>query len=157
MIPLHNSRWSHLTQPVDGLVALFRHPGIDDRLRVIPPGTTTMIESTTAVNRRELLHIRLRKGKPQQPRLLRFRGRVDRARSAGATGEKLFRGHWAFWNKTLMRRLRSAGWLYSISIRMQSAVADAMPRFPNLTADARALLQESGAANGKPVGRAPAP
>ncbi|MGO9956257.1 MAG: MBL fold metallo-hydrolase [Solirubrobacteraceae bacterium] len=48
VIPLHHDSWSHLTQPVDGLVSLFRHAGIPDRLRVIPPGTITIIEPTTA-------------------------------------------------------------------------------------------------------------
>ncbi|MGO9976013.1 MAG: MBL fold metallo-hydrolase [Solirubrobacteraceae bacterium] len=47
VIPLHHDSWSHLTQPVDGLIALFDHAGMADRLRVIPPGTTAIIEPAT--------------------------------------------------------------------------------------------------------------
>lgn len=76
----------------------------------------------------EVLHVRLRKGSAASPRgALRF---VDallaRAGRAGATGEKLFRGHSAFWNTKLMARLQRAGWQYLISVRRQSWIKDAI-------------------------------
>ncbi len=37
----------HLTQPVNGLVTLFHHAVMADRLRVIPPGATAIIEPAT--------------------------------------------------------------------------------------------------------------
>ena len=76
----------------------------------------------------EVLHVRLRKGSAASPRgALRFvdelLARIDRA---GATGEKLFRGDSAFWNTKLMARLQRAGWQYSISVRRQSSIKDAI-------------------------------
>jgi hypothetical protein len=76
----------------------------------------------------EVLHVRLRKGSAASPRgALRFvdelLARVDRA---GAPGEKLFRGDSAFWNVKLMARLQRAGWQYSISVRRQSSIKDAI-------------------------------
>jgi hypothetical protein len=44
VIPLRRDRSSHLAQPVDGRVALFQYAAMTDRLRVSPPGTTTIIE-----------------------------------------------------------------------------------------------------------------
>jgi L-ascorbate metabolism protein UlaG (beta-lactamase superfamily) len=43
VIPLHHDSWSHLTQSVDSLVDTFQAAGLADRLRVIPPGSTTTI------------------------------------------------------------------------------------------------------------------
>jgi Transposase DDE domain group 1 len=74
----------------------------------------------------EVLHVRLRKGKANSSRgVLRFAEElIARVARAGASGEKLLRADSAFWNKALMRRLEQAGWLYSISIRLQKGVAE---------------------------------
>jgi DDE family transposase len=76
----------------------------------------------------EVLHVRLRKGSAASPRgALRFvEELIARVARAGATGEKLFRGDSAFWNKKLMARLEKAGWRYSISVRLQFWVKDAI-------------------------------
>ncbi len=76
----------------------------------------------------EVLHVRLRKGSAASPRgALRFvdelLARIDRA---GASGEKLFRGDSAFWNTKLMARLQRAGWQYSISVRRQPSIKNAI-------------------------------
>jgi hypothetical protein len=80
----------------------------------------------------EVLHIRLRHGKAASPRgVVRF---VDellaRVKRAGANGEKLLRADSAFWNKTLMKRLEQAGWLYSISIRVQAGISERIAQIP---------------------------
>jgi len=80
----------------------------------------------------EVLHVRLRKGSAASPRgALRFVDElIARVARAGATGTKLFRGDSAFWNKKLMARLEKAGWQYSISVRLQFWVADAIAQIP---------------------------
>jgi hypothetical protein len=80
----------------------------------------------------EVLHVRLREGKANSSRgVVRFVDElIARVTRAGATGEKLLRADSAFWNKTLMRRLEQAGWLYSISIRLQQLVAKAIQAIP---------------------------
>jgi hypothetical protein len=80
----------------------------------------------------EVLHIRLRKGKANSSRgVVRFAEElIARVARAGAGGEKLLRADSAFWNKTLMKRLQNAGWLYSISIRVQKGVPEAIERIP---------------------------
>ena len=80
----------------------------------------------------EVLHIRLRKGKANSSRgVLRFAEElIARVARAGASGEKLLRADSAFWNKKLMSRLQQAGWLYSISIRMQKGVAEQIAGIP---------------------------
>ncbi len=80
----------------------------------------------------EVLHIRLRKGKANSSRgVLRFAEElIARVARAGAGGEKLLRADSAFWNKTLMKRLEQAGWLYSISIRLQKGVAEQIASIP---------------------------
>jgi Transposase DDE domain group 1 len=80
----------------------------------------------------EVLHIRLRKGKANSSRgVLRFGEElIARLARAGATGEKLLRADSAFWNKTLMKRLEQAGWVFSISIRMQKGVAEQIASIP---------------------------
>jgi hypothetical protein len=80
----------------------------------------------------EVLHIRLRKGKANSSRgVLRFAEElIARVARAGANGEKLLRADSAFWNKKLMSRLERAGWLYSISIRMQKGVAEQIKAIP---------------------------
>jgi hypothetical protein len=80
----------------------------------------------------EVLHIRLRKGKANSSRgVLRFAEElIARVHRAGASGEKLLRADSAFWNKTLMKRLQSAGWSYSISIRCQKSVVQRIAQIP---------------------------
>jgi Transposase DDE domain group 1 len=80
----------------------------------------------------EVLHIRLRKGRANSSRgVLRFADElIARVARAGASGEKLLRADSAFWNKKLMKRLQQAGWLYSISIRLQEHVAVAIHAIP---------------------------
>jgi hypothetical protein len=55
---------------------------------------------------------------------------IARVARAGASGEKLLRADSAFWNKTLMGRLEKAGWRYSISIRCQKGVSEAIAQVP---------------------------
>lgn len=80
----------------------------------------------------EVLHIRLRKGNANSSRgVLRFAEElIARVTRAGAGGEKLLRADSAFWNRKLMSRLQQAGWLYSISIRMQKGVAEQIQGIP---------------------------
>lgn len=80
----------------------------------------------------EVLHVRLRKGKANSSRgALRFAEElIARVARAGASGEKLLRADSAFWNKTLIKRLEQAGWLYSISIRCQKGVSDQIQAIP---------------------------
>jgi Transposase DDE domain group 1 len=76
----------------------------------------------------EVLHVRLRKGKAASPRgVVRFTDElIARVTRAGASGVKLFRADSAFWNKQLIARLEKAGWLYSISVRLQFWVPEAI-------------------------------
>jgi hypothetical protein len=76
----------------------------------------------------EVLHIRLRKGSAGSPRgVLRFADElIARLQRAKATGIKLLRADNAFWNNKLIARLEGAGWTYSISVRMQAWVPDAI-------------------------------
>ena len=80
----------------------------------------------------EVLHVRLRKGKANSSRgVLRFAEElIARVARAGASGEKLLRADSAFWNKTLMKRLEHAGWVFSISIRMQKGVTEQVASIP---------------------------
>jgi hypothetical protein len=80
----------------------------------------------------EVLHVRLRKGSAASPRgVLRFVDElIARIGRAGASGQKLFRADSAFWNKKLMARLERAGWRYSISVRLQFWVKDAIEAIP---------------------------
>jgi hypothetical protein len=80
----------------------------------------------------EVLHVRLRKGSAGSPRgALRFvEELIPRVRRAGATGPALLRADNSFWNKQLMARLEAAGWQYSISVRMQAWVPDAIADIP---------------------------
>jgi Transposase DDE domain group 1 len=63
----------------------------------------------------EVLHVRLRKGKANSSRgAVRFADElIARVARAGAYGEKLLRADSSFWNKALMKRLQTAGWLFS--------------------------------------------
>jgi hypothetical protein len=80
----------------------------------------------------EVLHVRLRKGQAASPRgVLRFADElIARVERAGATGVKLLRADSAFWNKKLIDRLQKAGWQYSISVRVQFWVTDAIAAIP---------------------------
>jgi hypothetical protein len=80
----------------------------------------------------EILHVRLRKGSAGSPRgVLRFADElIARVERAGATGTKLFRADNGFWNKKLMARLQTAGWQYSISVRQQAWVPEAIAAIP---------------------------
>jgi hypothetical protein len=80
----------------------------------------------------EVLHIRLRRGQAASARgVLRFAEElIARVTRAGATGEKLFRADSAFWNKKLIARLQNEGWAYSISVRLQFWVKDAVASIP---------------------------
>lgn len=80
----------------------------------------------------EVLHVRLRKGQAASPRgVLRFADElIARVERAGARGVKLLRADSAFWNKKLIARLQKAGWQYSISVRLQFWVKDAINLIP---------------------------
>ncbi|MCA1679160.1 MAG: IS1380 family transposase, partial [Actinobacteria bacterium] len=80
----------------------------------------------------EVLHVRLRKGSAASPRgVLRFADElIARVERAGAGGVKLFRADNSFWNKKLMARLEQAGWHYSISVRQQAWVPEAIAQIP---------------------------
>jgi hypothetical protein len=80
----------------------------------------------------EVLHVRLRKGQAASARgVLRFAEElIARVARAGATGEKLLRADSAFWNKKLFAVLEQAGWAYSISVRLQFWVNDAVAEIP---------------------------
>ena len=76
----------------------------------------------------EVLHVRLRKGRAASSRgVVRFADElIARVRRADASGEKLLRADSAFWNRKLIARLEKAGWDYSISVRMQFWVPEAI-------------------------------
>jgi hypothetical protein len=80
----------------------------------------------------EVLHVRLRKGSANTARgALRFvEELIARVTRAGATGSKPFGADSGFWNKKLIARLQKAGWQYSIGVRMQAWVPDAIARIP---------------------------
>ncbi|MGH2832410.1 MAG: IS1380 family transposase, partial [Solirubrobacteraceae bacterium] len=81
----------------------------------------------------EVLHIRLRKGSANTARgMQRFCdeliARVDRA---GATGEKLLRADSGFWSKQTFTKLDRAGWKFSIGVRLQPHVREAVEQIPD--------------------------
>lgn len=80
----------------------------------------------------EVLHVRLRKGSAGSSRgVVRFAEElIARVARAGAGGEKLLRADSAFWNRKLIARLEKAGWFYSISVRMQFWVPEAIAKIP---------------------------
>jgi hypothetical protein len=80
----------------------------------------------------EILHVRLRKGQANTQRgIVRFAEElIARVKRAGASGEKLLRADSGFWNRKLIARLESAGWLYSISVRLQFWVPEAINQIP---------------------------
>jgi hypothetical protein len=80
----------------------------------------------------EVLHVRLRKGSAASSRgVVRFADElIARVVRAGGTGEKLLRADSAFWNRKLIARLQAAGWSYSISVRLQFWVPEAINQIP---------------------------
>jgi hypothetical protein len=82
----------------------------------------------TRADTREVLHIRLRKGSVNtQKGMLRFTDElIARVSRAGATGVKLLRADSGFWNTRVFGRLETAGWQYSIGVRMQTGIREAV-------------------------------
>jgi|ERR1700730_867920 len=80
----------------------------------------------------EILHVRLRKGAANTQRgIVRFAEELTaRVARAGTKGEKLLRADSGFWNRKLIARLESTGWLYSISVRLQFWVPEAINQIP---------------------------
>ena len=96
----------------------------------------------------EVLHVRLRKGQAASPRgVLRFADElIARVERAGSSGVKLLRADSAFWNKKLIARLQQAGWQYSISVRLQFWVKDAINLIPETDWTTLAAYPEDGEA-----------
>lgn len=82
----------------------------------------------TRADTREVLHIRLRKGSANTQRgMLRFCDElIARVTRAGATGAKLLRADSGFWNTKVFERLQSAGWQYSIGVRIHKGISRAV-------------------------------
>jgi hypothetical protein len=82
----------------------------------------------TRADTREVLHIRLRRGSANtQKGMLRFCDElIARVARAGATGVKLLRADSGFWNTKVFKRLEQAGWQYSIGVRMQKGIREAV-------------------------------
>jgi hypothetical protein len=59
--------------------------------------------------------------------MLRFTDElIARVERAGAAGAKLLRADSGFWNTKAFERLEKAGWHYSIGVRMQKALREAV-------------------------------
>jgi hypothetical protein len=82
----------------------------------------------TRSDTREVLHIRLRKGSANTSKgMLRFTDElIARVSRAGANGVKLLRADSGFWNNKVFKRLEKAGWQYSIGVRMQQGIREAV-------------------------------
>jgi len=82
----------------------------------------------TRADTREVLHIRLRKGSANTSKgMLRFCDElIARVSRAGADGVKLLRADSGFWSNKVFCRLEQAGWQYSIGVRMQKAIREAV-------------------------------
>ena len=82
----------------------------------------------TRADTREVLHIRLRTGSANtQKGMLRFTDElIARVARAGASGVKLLRADSGFWNSKVFKRLEQAGWQYSIGVRMQKGIREAV-------------------------------
>jgi Transposase DDE domain group 1 len=82
----------------------------------------------TRADTREVLHIRLRTGSANtQKGMLRFTDElIARVTRAGAGGIKLLRADSGFWNTKVFKRLETAGWQYSIGVRMQNGIRKAV-------------------------------
>ncbi len=96
----------------------------------------------------EVLHVRLRKGSAASARgVVRFAEElIARVQRAGASGETLLRADSAFWNNKLLARLEAAGWRYSISVRLQAWVPEAIARIPEAAWRSLADYPEQGEA-----------
>jgi hypothetical protein len=82
----------------------------------------------TRADTREVLHIRLRTGSANpQKGILRFTDElIARVARAGASGVKVLRADSGFWNNKVFKRLEQAGWQYSIGVRMQQGIREAV-------------------------------
>jgi Transposase DDE domain group 1 len=82
----------------------------------------------TRADTREVLHIRLRKGSANtQKGMLRFTEElIARINRAGAAGVKLLRADSGFWSTKVFARLETAGWQYSIGVRMLKGIREAV-------------------------------
>ena len=82
----------------------------------------------TRADTREVLHIRLRTGSANtQKGMLRFTDElIARVARAGASGVKLLRADSGFWNTKVFKRLEKSGWQYSIGVRMQKGIREAI-------------------------------
>jgi len=80
----------------------------------------------------EVLHVRNRKGSANTQRgIMRFAQElVARVRKAGAEGEILLRADSGFWNAKLFAWLRREGIAYSIGVRLQAHVREAIEAIP---------------------------
>lgn len=80
----------------------------------------------------EVVHIRLRTGSANTSRgMARFLDElIARVQRAGATGPKLLRADSGFWSNHTFSRLDRAGWEFSIGIRLQPAVRQAIEQIP---------------------------
>lgn len=80
----------------------------------------------------EVLHIRTRKGTAGSARgALRFVCElIAKVERAGARGEKLLRADSAFWSNKVIERLEREEWRYSIAVRMQHWVREAVEAIP---------------------------
>jgi hypothetical protein len=97
---------------------------------------------------REILHLRLRKGSANTQRgILRFVDElIARVGRAGANGLKLLRADSGFWNVKLLQRLERAGWRYSITIRINKAVAARIEAIPEAAWQALVGYSDTGEA-----------
>ncbi len=78
----------------------------------------------------EVIHIRLRTGSASR-RMARFLDElIARVERAGQSGPKLLRADSGFWSNHTFSRLERAGWEFSIGIRLQPAVRDAIEEIP---------------------------
>jgi hypothetical protein len=82
----------------------------------------------TRADTREVLHIRLRTGSANpQKGILRFTDElIARVARAGASGVKVLRADSGFWNNKVFKRLEQAGWQYSVGVRMQQGIREAV-------------------------------
>src|SRR5215218_5549569 len=90
----------------------------------------------------EVLHIRLRKGSANTSRGFgRFLDELlARVARAGATGPRLLRADSGFWNKQTFTRLDRAGWQFSIGVRLQPALRQAIAQIAETTHGGRRLV-----------------
>ena len=107
----------------------------------------------TRADTREVLHIRLRKGSANTLKgIVRFTDElIARVERAGASDIKLLRADSGFWSNKVFERLESAGWQYSIGVRMQKPVRgaveaineDAWTKIADYPADGEAQIAET--------------